>query len=307
MNIIDTHVDTITKLFDINGSIKTNNLNVSTDFLDYYEKKGINFAIWLDKLKRNNAYESTVKIINFYYEQVEKNSTLIHHCNNYDEYEKTFNNGIISSILSLEGGDALEGSIEKFYNLYEMGIRLLTLTWNYDNTLGCGVFGSNKGLTDFGKHIIKLSNDLNMIIDVSHINEKGFFDVIDLTTKPIIATHSNAYYVQNNIRNLKDNQLAEIKNTKSYVSVTLHCPFVNGKNTCTLSDVIKHIDYLLNFLGEDFICIGSDFDGTDEFPSGLTDIKQCHLLYNLIEKTYNTLIADKIFYLNQLNFLQKVL
>lgn len=307
MNLIDTHIDTFSMLIDKNETFFKNTSHVSVDLLNTYDKKGIYSAIWLNDRRAKNPYKETINCMDFYYNQIELNKSSISHCNNYNEFINTFNSGKIASILCLEGAESIEGSMDLFYDLYEKGIRLMTLTWNNDNAVASGVLGSPNGLTEFGKAIVKEMNKLNMIIDISHLNEKGFFDCIDLATKPLIASHSNCYHVHYHIRNLKDDQLKELKNTGSYVSVNLHSPFVSGKNKATIDDVLKHIDYLINFLGEDFVAIGSDFDGTENTPINITNISALSSLYNLLKNTYNSTIADKIFYQNQLEFLRKTL
>lgn len=307
MNLIDTHIDTFSTLIDKNEPFSKNKSHVSVDLLNNYNKKGIYCAIWLNEQRRKNAYQETIECIDFYYNQLELNNSSISHCNNFEEFKNTFNSGKIASLLCLEGAESIEGSMDLFYNLYEKGVRLITLTWNNDNAVASGILGSSYGLTEFGKSIVKEMNKLNMIIDVSHLNEKGFFDCIDLATKPIIASHSNCYRIHDNVRNLNDAQLKELKNTGSYVSVNLHTPFISNTNTATIYDLLRHIDYLINFLGEDFISIGSDFDGTKSLPTNITNIGSLSLLYNLLKNTYNSTIADKIFYLNQLEFLRKTL
>ncbi len=307
MNLIDTHVDTITSIMDASEFLLDNNLHISLNKLKQFDKKGIYFAIWLSKQKLNNPLSETIKAIDFYYNEVEKNKSIISHSNTFSEFNNTFNSGKVASLLSLEGGECLEGDLDNLYLLHDKGVRSLTLTWNNDNELGSGVLGSDKGLTDFGKAIIKKCNNLNMMIDISHLNLKGFFDVIELTEKPIFASHSNAYNIHQSKRNLFDEQLKEIKNTNSYVSFNIHTPFVNGTKNCEITELLPHIDYLINFLGEDYVSIGTDFDGTNLLPRQINNISDLQTLYNLVETTYNTLIANKIFYQNQLQFLQRVI
>lgn len=307
MNLIDTHVDTITTLIDRNQNLLSNTSHVSLEKLNQYDKKGIYFAIWLSEKRRKNPLKETLKAIDFYYDEIDANKSLISHTNNYSDFITTFNEGRVASLLGIEGGESLQGDIENLFLLYNKGIRLLTLTWNNDNELGCGALGSEKGLSPFGKEIVNLTNELNIVIDVSHLNKKGFYDVINLTQKPILASHSNCYTIRNSKRNLFDEQLQELKNISSYVSFTLHTPFICDKELCTITDLLFHIDYLINYLGEDFVSIGTDFDGTNFFPSKINNISDLYTLYNLIEKTYNTVIADKLFYKNQLNFLRHIL
>ncbi len=307
MNIIDTHVDTITTLIDNNQPLYQNTSHISIENLHAFDKKGIYFAIWLSQERRKNPFQETSKAIDFYYNEINKNKDYISHSNTYLEFINTFNSRKTASILSLEGGEALEGNLDNLYYLYEKGVRLLTLTWNNDNELGSGILGSDNGLTAFGNEVVNFANNNNFILDVSHLNQKGFFEIINKTQKPIIASHSNAYSVHPSKRNLTDEQLLALKSINSYVSFTLHSPFINGENNCSENNLLFHIDHLISLLGEDYVSFGSDFDGTLFLPCEFLNISSTLTLYNLVKKTYNTDIANKIFYKNQLNFLKEVI
>ncbi len=307
MNIIDTHVDTITTLIDNSEFLYNNSSQLAIDKLNIFDKKGIYFAIWLSKERRRTPLRSTLNAIDFYYSELEKNKSYISHANSYNDFLQIFNSNKIASLLTIEGGEALENDINNLFLLHNKGVRLITLTWNNDNCIGSGVLGKSNGLTDLGKTVIDISNNLNIIIDVSHINTKGFFDVINRTKKPIIASHSNSYTVNPVSRNLSDEKLKALRDINSYVSFTLHSPFVNSNISCSENDILFHIDHLISILGDDYVSFGSDFDGTNLLPCEIKDISSMVSLYNLVKKTYNTDIANKIFYLNQLNFLKKVI
>lgn len=305
MNIIDTHADTITTLFDKKSDFSDKETGISNHTLSIYDKKAIYFALWLDKEKRKTPFKSTIELINFYYETI-KTANIIH-VDDYDSFITSFNNNSITSILALEGAEAIEDNIENLYTFHSLGVRLITLTWNNKNYVASGASIEDSGLTSFGKTVIKEMERLHMIIDVSHLNRKSFSDVMATITKPVIASHSNAYDICPSNRNLTYDELLELKKTKSYVSVTLHTPFVKSAKSCTIDDLIFHIDYLMNVIGEDYVSIGTDFDGTDKFPCKISNISDISILYNLLEKKYNKLIANKILYLNQLNFLKSIL
>lgn len=307
MNIIDTHVDTITYIMDKNEGLLKNNANVSLEDFSIFDKKGIYFAIWLSQNKKHNAFSETMKAIEYYYKEINTNKTLIKHSNTFKEFKTAFDEKLLASLLCIEGGESLEGNLDNLYKFHEIGVRLLTLTWNNENEFASGVLGKNTGLTSLGKDLIREVNKIDFGIDISHLNEKGFYDVINLTQKPIIATHSNSYDICNSKRNLSNDQLIALKSINSYVSLTIHSPFVNGTENCSISDLLFHIDKLLNILGENFISIGTDFDGSSFLPNEIKTISDIRSLYNIVEKTYNTVIANKIFYKNQLRFLRQII
>lgn len=305
MNIIDTHADTITTLFDKKSNFSDSDMGISSNSLSSYDKKAVYFALWLDKEKRKSPFKSTIELIKFYYETI-KHANIIH-ANDYNSFITAFDNNAITSILGIEGAEAIENDIDNLYMLHSEGVRLITLTWNNKNLVATGSSTEDSGLTPFGKTVIKEMEKLNMIIDVSHLNRKSFSDVMDIVTKPVIASHSNAYDICPCNRNLTLSELLMLRQTNSYVSITLHTPFITKGKSCTINDIILHIDYLMNVIGEDYVSIGTDFDGTDKLPCKISNISDISNLYNLLEKKYNKLIANKIFYLNQLNYLKSIL
>ena len=210
---------------------------------------------------------------------------------------------VISTEFSIEGGEAIEGSIDKLYEFYEKGVRLMTLTWNHKNEIGCGALsGITDGLTDFGKSVVKEMNNMNMFIDVSHINEKGFWDVVKTTNKPIIATHSNSFTICNHPRNLKDDQLKAIAEMNGAIGLNTYPPFVRDSESVTSEDLLRHIDFILNKTGENVLGMGTDFDGISKSPKDLEDISKLPKFYDIVSREFGEEIADKIFYKNMQKF-----
>ncbi len=167
------------------------------------------------------------------------------------------------------------------------------------------------GLTDLGKKVIGEMNRLNMLVDVSHINEKGFWDILDKSDENVFASHSNAYTVCKSLRNLKDEQLKAIKEKNGVIGVTYHGPFVTEKsvigdlvNLYEEDELLRQIDYIMNKVSEHNICLGSDFDGSNYIPPWVNSINKNKSLYDRLIKIYNKDIADKIFYKNMLSFIK---
>ncbi len=291
----DCHCDTLTKAMEYNQNLYDNKLHNDIKRLNKFETPVQIFAIWLEKQYLSKAYNNTVKAVEFFNEQLKKYSDYI--TTDYNDHSK------LRAILSVEGGEACEGSIEKLNYLYEIGIRLMTLTWNYQNEIGCGALsGYNHGLTDFGKQVIKQMNKLNMMIDVSHLNEQGFWDVYNLTEKPFIATHSNAYRICNHKRNLKREQIDAIKECNGIIGINLYPVFVDGDKGTTYN-ILKHIDYIINITQGENIAIGCDFDGISYCCQDIKDVSSMSFLYDTISTEFSKTIADKIFYDNMHNFI----
>ncbi len=183
----------------------------------------------------------------------------------------------------------------------------MTLTWNRKNCVGTGVFcDEDEGLTKFGEEVVKVMNELNMIIDVSHLNEKGFWEVMNLSKKPVIASHSNSYSICSHKRNLKDEQLIAIKEKGGLIGINLHLPFLSKDENrdCGFEYILRHIDYIINLIGSNNICLGCDFDGTNYLAYDTQGIDSIVYINHWIKIYFGEEVADKIMYKNYLNFLR---
>jgi membrane dipeptidase len=190
--------------------------------------------------------------------------------------------GVIAGIMHMEGAEAIDENLDNLYAFHAMGLRSLGPVWSRPTIFGHGVpfaFPSSpdtgEGLTAKGRDLIRACNDLGVMIDLSHLNEKGFNDVAKLSTAPLVATHSNAHAVTPSSRNLTDRQLHMIRDTGGMVGLNFATSFLrrDGKQGADMGweDVLAHLDHLLSILGEDHLGFGSDFDGA-ELPQGIGDV-----------------------------------
>ncbi len=213
----------------------------------------------------------------------------------------------IAALLAVEGGEVLQGSLEILKVLYRLGVRILTLTWNHRNQLADGVMesGTNGGLTSFGHQVVEEMNKLKMVIDVSHLSEQGFWDVVENSRYPVIASHSNAHSVCPHMRNLKDEQIKALAQKGGIMGINFYPKFVGSKKE-GLHRIIDHVDYVINLVGADHLCLGGDFDGINEAPEGLEDISCLKNLTGLLYlRGYNEREIQKIMGENFYNFLKK--
>ncbi len=294
MKMFDLHCDTLTKCMNDGKELYDNDLQNSLLQLLKYEYPCQIFAIFTDDEYIENAYSYAKSAIDFY------NRQKIKYLDYLTDFSANPEKNRVNAILSIEGGEPIE-SIEMLDEFYELGVRLVTLTWNRVNKLGSGALsGDEGGLTKFGKDIVRRMNKLNMVIDVSHLNERGFWDTVEITEKPIAATHSNCYEICGHLRNLKDSQIKEIVNTGGIIGVNLYPPFL-GEDVKTV-DILKHIEHFL-FLGcENSLCLGCDFDGISCTPKGIGCMADMKKLYAEIMKTFGENMADKLFFQNAYDF-----
>lgn len=323
MKIIDMHCDTIMALMDTD-----NNLYQSDNMIDLVKlQKGDYllqcFAMFVPYLSKDNPdyspFEYCNKMIDRYYNEIEKYSDIIRPVFNYKDIENNIKNNKISSLLTIEEGGVCLGNIEFLRNFYRLGVRMITLTWNYKNEIASPnidytsldrsknekpKFEPNlvDGLTDFGKEVVKEMNRLGIVIDCSHLGDKGFYDVISLSTKPIVCSHSCSRSVCNHVRNMTDDMLFKLKENNGVVGINYCHAFIKEDDTlATVQDIVKHINYIKDLIGIDYIGLGSDFDGISNKNIELKDASMMNLLIDeLKNQGYSNEDIDKICYKNVL-------
>lgn len=203
---------------------------------------------------------------------VAESSDLMRLCVSAAEIEKTITSGAIAAVLHLEGAEAIDDDLLNLEMLYQLGLRSLGPVWSRPNRFAHGVPfkfpgspDTGPGLTAQGKELVARCNELRILIDLSHINENGFNDIARLSNAPLVATHSNAHALCASTRNLTDSQLHTIKDSNGLVGVNLATSFLRQdgqmRSDTGIDEVLRHIDYLINILGEDRVGLGSDFDG----------------------------------------------
>jgi len=217
-----------------------------------------------------------------------------------------------ATLLAIEEGGAIDGSLEALRCLYELGVRAMTLTWSNRNDIADGVNeeSSGGGLTVFGRQVVAEMNRLGMLVDVSHISPAGFWDVIETSTKPIIATHSNAKALCPHPRNLDDKQILAVNENQGLIGITFAGQFLEKDyNEACIDSVYRHIDYMMNLMGnDDHIGFGSDFDGISHTPYNIKGVQDYQpLIEYLLSKGYSDNTIAKITHQNVLRLLQRVL
>ncbi|MEZ5935075.1 MAG: dipeptidase [Alphaproteobacteria bacterium] len=196
-----------------------------------------------------------------------------------DEIEDCIRTDVIAATLHIEGAEAIDPEMQALDVLHQAGLRSIGPVWSRPNIFGCGVpfkFPSSPdigpGLTGAGKALVRACNELKILIDLSHLNEKGFWDVHKLSDAPLVATHSNAHALCRVSRNLTDEQLAAIRESDGMVGLNYAVCFLreDGENRADtpFETLLRHLDYLIEHLGEDRVGLGSDFDGAT-IPSAI--------------------------------------
>jgi len=268
----DMHCDTITTLYDriANGSRETfreNSLHI--DFLKLEKSHYLlqNFAVFFDKqIWRDNLYQEAMRRIDFFKKELEQNDDLIRQITSFEDIINNEKENRISALLTLEGGESLDGNVDNLHIFHEKGVRMITLTWNYDNELGhCHFDIEGKGLTKLGFEVVEQMEELHMIPDVSHGSDALFWDVCKTAKKPFVASHSNARSVYDRTRNMSDDMIHALANHGGVMGINFFAGFTSARSRengmCYMEDLLQHMKHVVNVGGIEVMGLGSDFDG----------------------------------------------
>ena len=211
------------------------------------------------------------------------------------------------AVLSVEGGDIFDDKEcipLRALQLKEWGINFFSLIYNQTNSLGCGAHSKDDfGLTELGREVLFYLEQQNIMVDVSHASLKSTEDILQISQKPVCATHSNAFALTPNARNLNDLHLKKIAESGGLIGLNLYPPFLSLQS-CDVFDIMQHIKHMVNLCGERHIVFGCDFDGVDQLPKGINNVSSMEKLYSIMKKNgFNTRILDQIFFTNTYDFL----
>lgn len=315
MFICDCHCDTLTELYNKNASLYENE--------QHFDIKrqialggGLQFcAIYVptEVFRYQGGLRYTLCLLDKYNQEIKKlheNGIDVLQVRTAEDAGNVLKHKA-ATLLAIEEGGAIDGSLEALRCLYKLGVRAMTLTWSNRNDIADGINeeATGSGLTLFGKQVVAEMNRLGMLVDVSHISTAGFWSVIETSTKPIIATHSNAKSLCSHPRNLNDEQIKALAQNGGLAGITFAGQFLeeDWRNAC-IESVYKHIDYMLNLIGnDDHIGFGSDFDGISHPPYNIQGVQDYKPLIDYLSKYYSDETINKITHQNVINLLQKVL
>ena len=312
MKLIDLHCDTIDLIMNNNQSLKSNSLCVDIEKLKMANSLCQTFALFVDLKTVNSPYEHCMRMYETFLKEINLNKSDISLAKNYNDIIKNKEDNKISALLSIEEGAVLEGDIKKLKKFYDLGVRIITLTWNYENELGYPNFfeeTKDKGLKNFGIEVVEKMNELGILIDVSHLSDGGFYDVLKYSKKPFIATHSNSRTITNHKRNLTDDMIKKLSNCGGVIGINFCSSFLNDRfdNYSRIDDIINHIKHIKNIGGIECLSIGTDFDGIDSKVE-IEDISRINKLYHRLQKeSFTEYDIEKIFYKNSLRVIKDVI
>ena len=328
MKVIDMHCDTIGGMYMWNKKethIDKNEMNIDLEKMEKGDYMAQCFAMFVP-FNVENPFETCMGMIDRFYTEMEAHSDKIAIARNYDDIVKNNEAGKMSAILTIEEGGVTKGNLAYLRDFYRLGVRMITLTWNFENGIGFPNFkrpesrdikpdfkspNTKDGLTPFGIEMVKEMNRLGIIIDVSHLSDAGFYDVLKYTTGPFVASHSNARAVCNHCRNLTDDMIRELAARGGVTGINYAADFLREvpdgeKNFSYIADMVKHIKHIVSVGGIDCVGLGSDFDGIEQN----LEMKDASYLPQLADalraEGFSEEDIEKIFYKNVLRVYKEV-
>lgn len=258
------------------------------------------------------GYQHALNMIERGKREFTNNADQISLVRNYDELMRSHAAGKMSAFLTIEEGGIIANDMKRLYHLYDEGIRLMTLLWNGENCIGYPNSRDsevmNQGLKPFGIEMVGQMNELGMIVDVSHLSDGGFWDVMKHSKKPVVASHSNARALCSHPRNLTDEMIRVLAEKGGISGINFYSSFLNGTANAGIDDLIRHIEHMYYVGGEDFVAIGTDFDGFDDGESDIKNIGEMNRLYEALKKRkFNDGQIEKFWYKNALRVIKETL
>lgn len=329
MNIVDLHCDTLHEMLKQKLKGEHYNLYKRAGHLDVerMQESGYMvqcFAAFIDKEQVESPYARAKELARMYKEMCSEYSPYIAPVYHYQDILNNERLGLMSAILTIEEGGALEGNLDYLREFYEKGVRMITLTWNYPNEIGYPscleeveipdipagwqVKGEYPGLTKRGIEMVEMMEEKGIIVDVSHLSDAGFWDVASIMKKPFLASHSNARSICNHKRNLSDAQIRTIASRGGVIGLNYCAEFLeNNPADVTLDSFIRHTNHILRVGGADVLALGSDFDGIETNPA-LPHAGALEQLFDrMVRSGIPTSVVDKIQGENALRMMKEVM
>lgn len=309
--VFDLHCDTVLGLMGkdllTDGSLRQNNLHIDLERAKEFAGYAQCFACFTtpsDQYPQGKSVEDIFELeLSVLLREINAHSDLICQAYTAEDIENNLKDGKMSAILTIEGPAGFSFDPDLLENLYQIGFRITTLGWNERNVLtGSNVTGG--GLTALGREYVNKAQDLGMIVDVSHISDEAFWDIMDMTRSPIIASHSNSRHVCTHKRNLTDDMFLAICKTGGVTGVNLYTDFL-GEN----ADLDTVCDHVFHFLELDpdgkHISLGGDLDGCDTLPKGFSGIQSfTDLAERLVQRGLSEPMIHNIFWNNALGVIK---
>lgn len=321
MKVVDMHCDTIGELWKAEKagkpiSLRSNSLHIDLEKMQKGDYLLQNFAMFVFLGREKDPLVNVLEMIDIYNRAMAENADIIGPVLNYEDIEKNLAAGKLSGMLTIEEGAVLKGNPYVVRTLYQLGVRMLTLTWNFENEIGYPNTivkakdydpSRHYGLKPEGIEIVREMNRVGMIVDVSHLGDDGFWDVVKYCDGPFVASHSNARAVCNHTRNMTDDMIRALADKGGVMGLNFCGDFLNPNGKSRVEDMVRHAKHIINVGGSDILGLGTDYDGID----GDLELDHCDkmplLAQEMERQGFSTQQIEKIFHGNVLRLYREVL
>ena len=298
----DGHCDTIYRCYVTGEGMLSNHGHIALDRTNGFDSYAQMFTFFwdADEAPERGMLTLLKEMYALFQAQLQLNPERLIHCRNRADVESHAGKGKVCALLSIEGADLLECDPDQIELAEDWGVKLINPTWNCANVLsGSHCRESHRGLSDIGRAFVKQAEQANILMDVSHLSEKGFWDLMKITSKPVVASHSNSRSVYDHSRSLTDDQFRAVCQTGGVVGLNFYSGFVGEKPTMDM--LIRHLEHFLDLGGEKHVAIGGDLDGCDETVEGISGIQDVPKLWAALKnRGYSDRLLDDLFWNNWL-------
>ena len=321
MKVVDMHCDTIGELWKAEKagkpiSLRSNSLHIDLEKMQKGDYLLQNFAMFVFLGREKDPLVNVLEMIDVYNRAMAENADIIGPVLKYEDIEKNRAAGKLSGMLTIEEGAVLKGNPYVVRSLYQLGVRMLTLTWNFENEIGYPNTivkakdydpSRHYGLKPEGIEIVREMNRVGMIVDVSHLGDDGFWDVVKYCDGPFVASHSNARAVCNHTRNMTDDMIRALADKGGVMGLNFCGDFLNPNGKSRVEDMVRHAKHIINVGGSNILGLGTDYDGID----GDLELDHCDkmplLAQEMERQSFSTQQIEKIFHGNVLRLYREVL
>ncbi len=301
----DGHCDTVYRCITTGEHMDRNGGHIALDRLDGFSNYAQIFTMfWSAKEPtRDGMFGMLNRQHDLFLREVEQNGDQITHCRTASEIEAAWAAGKTAAVLSIEGGDLVDCDPERLELVQSWGVRLLNPTWNCANVLsGSHCEDPDRGLSDQGREFVREAQRLGIYLDVSHLSRPGFWNLIDMTEKPIVASHSNSTTIFPHSRGLDDDQFRLLSETGGVVGMNFYSDFIGEKPK--IDDLVRHIEHFLDLGGEKTVALGGDLDGCETTVAGIDGVQDVPRLWQALkDRGYPQNLLEDIFFRNWLRLM----
>lgn len=299
----DAHCDTAVPVHFLANSLMENAFHLDLKRLSAYAPRAQVFALCVNHSE--GMEEATCAVLDTLLAEFFRHREHVRLCLSAADIHAAAREKKTAALISVEGMEKLGCSLEKLRKAYDKGVRIVHPVWNHDNALAGAAKDSGAGLTAAGRCFVTAAQRMGVVLDLSHLSERGFWDTMERIERPVLAGHSNARSVCDVPRNLTDDQFRALVQCGGAVGLNLYPPFL-GENA-DVESVLRHAEHFLALGGEKTLCLGGDFDGVDCLPAGITGVESMETVYIAMARRFGEKTAEDIFYNNLMDFMERVL